>query len=742
MKKRFLLTLLALVCALCCATWLTACGDGGGGGGGIYLVRSDGTQLSNGCSLGEFTYMESNGYDSVFDFKVCTKNADGAFADLSEDDVTVTYTDIITDTVMDPTPTSYTDFNAGSYRIDFEYNGSTVTAYFSVNKSNRTNYTVTLSKNEWKYGEEIAAVSVYNGETLLTDDEYSGVYFISVDDYNEIKDDDDFANKLVNKHNSYEANNASYVIPGIYYVHAYCRSTENYNDAYSAFTASAKITVKKGDLTIKNADCLYAEEYRYNNSGKIGNIKLSDIEIKDYDYDRNLQATAVNGYGTRVYGDFVWRNPNTEINSKNSGNEYSVTFVPEEAYRAYYNYTLADAGQVEITVYKGTVQHPRYTNEYYDTQEWTGYGVQWTYDGKANAVGVGNFEYDKYVTVTRGGNKLQVENDENNNSIFDSVTDVGTYVYTLSLKDKDNYCWAGGTDNANLTFTCRVQPIESYMWYMGSPRLVPDRDGNITLKITQFATPYQANTLRAEKSVSEDDHTLDAVTVSIVPSTDDNYNGDYLVIGNIVSHSQISIKFNATGKDGYADIDYIVTYTIDNTVGTSINSETNINVYKGTAASVLYDYYPTLRTTAGDYKLYMKVSGIYYQISDDATLDELGEHEFKLEFDSSNVHDSVTVEVTTVEFKMTCVEFDCPITAGAKINATIGANANDVLANYQLQNSYGQWYFENQDSNGNWTTVIGGLEIPEGETKCRLYFQSNGTLAGKPAPVEFTIVGM
>lgn len=749
MKKKILLTLLALACASTCAVGLAACGGGddGGNGGGIYLVGSDGNVLDYGCSLGEFTY-KSNDYTNIMQFKVCTKNADGKLVDLKENDFTIKYIDIIHDE-QEISATGFSDFAAGSYRLEVSYKDNKVAAYFTVNKSDNAHYTTFVSKTDWKYGEDGATLSVYdNGSTLLTEGNDYDAKYITEADYNAIKDAADIKDQLSSKQQSYNENSLRSMTPGVYYIFAECYWTDNYNAAYSDFK---KVTVTKGDLTIKSANSISTTPYSYAHSDKVGNIKLSDITVN------NNEAYAENAFGKQVSGEFVWRNPDTDINSTNSGSKYWVSFVPAEEYRDYYNYenvNVLNAGQAEITVYKGYVNKPRYTNEDCGSDKFQGFGYERPYDGEAKNVYVDSaYYYDKYVDVTRGGQKMNNVTADNYGSTIDSVTNAGTYVYTLSLKDPVNYYWkayginideADQTDVADITFTFILNPMWSNVTTYGRPRLVPDKDGVIKLPITPYATPYEAGTLSVAKNNKPSDHSLDNVSLSIATE-----NGvDYLVVSNFLPQdgtsfiSELPVTFTATGKDNYADIDCNVKYTIDYAVDTNIASTDNINVYKGTKASVLYKNHPELKTTAGDYKLYILVGDEYYLVGDDATLEEVGEHKFKLEFDSSNIDENVvTVQKASVEFKMTCVQFDCPITAGAEIQATAGTNVNDILENYELQNEYGQWYFERQNEDGDWVTDIDGLEIPEGETKCRLYFQSNGTLAGKPEPVEFTIVG-
>lgn len=748
MKKKIITLLTAVACTIGCTCALAACGGDGddGKGGGIYLVRDGAVLESN--DLGECTYMVSSEFANIFNVKLCTKNADGKLVELKENEVTVTYS--YNSEVMTTAPSNLSDYNAGFYTVQFKYKDNTAYANFTVKKSDNAHYTAFVSKTSWKYGEEGATLSVYDndGSTLLTvGDDYDAKY-ISEADYNAIKDAADIKDQLSSKQQSYNENSLRRMTPGVYYIFAECYWTDNYNAANSDFK---KVTVSKGDLTIKSANSISTTPYRYSHSDKVGNIKLSDINI-----DKG-EAYAENAFGNQVSGEFVWRNPDTDINSTNSGSKYWVSFVPAEEYRDYYNYenvNVLNAGQAEITVDKGYVNKPRYTNVDCGSDKFQGFGYERPYDGEAKNVYVDSaYYYDKYVDVTRGGQKINDVTADNYGSIIDSVNNVGTYVYTLSLKDPVNYYWkdyginideADQTDVADITFTFILNPMWSNVTTYGRPRLVPDKDGVIKLPITPYATPYEAGTLEVAKNNKPSDHSLDNVSLSIATE-----NGvDYLVVSNFLPEdglsfiSELPVTFTATGKDNYADIDCNVKYTIDYNVDTNIASTDNINVYKGTKASVLYENHPELKTTAGDYKLYILVGDEYYLVGDDDALEEVGEYDFKLEFDSSNIDENVvTVQKASVTFKMTCVEFDCPITAGAEIQATAGTNVNDILENYELQNQYGQWYFERQNEDGDWVTDIDGLEIPEGETKCRLYFQISNSLTGKPEPVEFTIVG-
>ena len=89
-----------------------------------------------------------------------------------------------------------------------------------------------------------------------------------------------------------------------------------------------------------------------------------------------------------------------------------------------------------------------------------------TYDGKEHSLLLESFEIFKaggellnIVTFTQNGKSVVVREENleggSDNFYVDGLKEVGTYTFTVSIVDKEKYCWEDGTTD-DATFTVEI----------------------------------------------------------------------------------------------------------------------------------------------------------------------------------------------------------------------------------------------------------------------------------------------
>ncbi len=188
MKKKVILTLLGLVCALCCAVGLAACSNKEC----IGIVASYGTsEKTYSIDLGDYVYGEDDKISAdLAKVKFYKHFDDGSDEEISVSKLNVKRTSSVNGEDISENGKYYCS-NGYSVWYSIEYSLSDtvnkVQVTFDVEPATRDDFSITLSKAQWKHGEKSAAVTLkdsngtvmqYNeiGTDMKKDDtDYSGM---------------------------------------------------------------------------------------------------------------------------------------------------------------------------------------------------------------------------------------------------------------------------------------------------------------------------------------------------------------------------------------------------------------------------------------------------------------------------------------------------------------------------------------------------------------------------------------
>ena len=561
MKKKLLITLLASACAVGCAAGLAACGSGdnGGGDGGKHLtgfVVSVNSNEHTSYDMGKFVY---GGTTPDFDsLKLYAKYSDNSSAEIQKTDDSLTTSYTYNGAEISQLPASY---NVGEYYVNYSYsedgvNQSASVSFEVVASSTASPFTVELSKTEWAYLEDLSTATVKEGTTTLDGENYT-LKYISETKYNEIKNDDDFAEKLVTETDTNYFSGD--ITPGSYYVFAMAGQSKKYNSQF------VKVTVAKADVTPSKTSG-FAVTYNYDGN-KIGDIKLSDVSLN------SLDVTFKDSNENNVSGSLVWDTPEITLNSSNSGVAKLAKFVPEHS-ELYNEYALPET--VSVTINKCAVYVPSLYGG--GTESAT------TWDGNSHEIAVdfaqSGYDIAKYANITHNGQPVTINED-----VLGTATEIGDYVYTFTLKDKTNYYWSNASDVADKVLTYKIVGKESSVSIGNVSSATLDANSKFKLLITTddqysgeepyvYVTPY-SGTLNVEV-VTDNTAQVNGSTFyqEIEGSAEiiEESGKKYLVITvdnfkeKVQDNQATLLRFTATGADHYADID-------------TVNGSLNLNAY-------------------------------------------------------------------------------------------------------------------------------------------------------------------
>ena len=248
---------------------------------------------------------------------------------------------------------------------------------------------------------------------------------------------------------------------GQYYVFAYINFANESN--YTGVTViddNTLITVNKKTITVtpENASGVSALKFDYSNSYNfpqfdgdylIGDLALKDIRLENYD----KTISGVEGY-------FDWEDPEQTLNSSNNGDPYSIIFIPYSSNN--YNVLYRDKITLQVSIEKCVVDDKSTLDIYFEDSK----TKTITYDGKEHSLLLESFEIFKaggellnIVTFTQNGKSVVVREENLEGGLVDFYVDglkeVGTYTFTVSIVDKENYCWEDGT-TGDATFTVEI----------------------------------------------------------------------------------------------------------------------------------------------------------------------------------------------------------------------------------------------------------------------------------------------
>lgn len=655
MKKKLTLIILALACAMTCAFALVACGSGGGGEDGktltgLVIVDIDGKEYTE-YDMGNIVYGGTPGLNA---YRLVAKYSDNSYSELAKDaeGVTVSYAHDY-DTISS-LPATY---SVGQYTLTYSYKNYIVSATFKiVTSADASPYVLDLDATSWQYKAQ-PEVTVTEGGAAVTD--YT-LYYITTEKYNQIRYAADFAEKLKQNSESYNALTAK---PGTYYLFAYVNKTYA-NEFNSNFKS---VTITKGNVAPSTEVGALTASYTYGSTqpGKTGKITLADVDIINNIY--GLPYALVDANGNDVYGSWEWAVPTMQLDSNNDGTVVSIKFVADES-DCYNEFVLTNA--VTINISKGRVDIPELDSV------WT------TYDGDEHDVILTHVtDWNRpYIKVTRNSQPVTIgESDPSGKAYLGKFTDEGEYLYVIELLDKVNFFWSvedwsDTTDTADRQVTYTIEGRASFVVISGEHTI--DENLQVRIKLEQGTdsydpntniSPYVAGSLQASvlPEYEYSNGTKAETKVDATVTIENDGKNDYIVITVSAfkdevmrNYGRLLLKITATGADHYKNIDWfaenldIKKYT--GQITCPIEEGQVIEEPKTATILEFFKLYPTLRTKLGEWKVYMIDSnGGRWALGDEATLGSAPQDEITcvLVFESHFVHSDIADRVKEVTFK-------------------------------------------------------------------------------------------
>ena len=454
MKKKILNVFLMCAFVLPCLILLSACG----GGKKVQSITVDGLFVGDYAEGDYVEYQYGTSTDEIFsieNMQVTVVYTDNSTKVLNSDEYSIEFkknSELIDEIKTVP--------DVGNYEINVYYDGFCQGGSFNIIQT--PYYTISLPHKAWTYGEEdIPVVSLANYQ--LQEGDSVNYYYIEKSYYDDlieqgIKDVNYYANDW-----TYIADGTNILDAGQYYVFAYINFANESN--YTGLTViddNALITVNKKTITVtpEDASGVSAWKFDYSNSYNVslgqsdGDYLIGDLALKDiYIENSHMTISGVEGY-------FDWEDPEQTLNSSNNGDSYSIIFIPYSSNN--YNVFYSDEITLQVSIEKGVVDDKSTLDIYFaDSQTKT-----ITYDGEEHSLLLDSFEIFKaggellnIVTFTQNGKSVVVREENLEGGLVDfyvdGLKDVGTYTFTVSIVDKENYCWKDGTTD-DATFTVEI----------------------------------------------------------------------------------------------------------------------------------------------------------------------------------------------------------------------------------------------------------------------------------------------
>ena len=356
--------------------------------------------------------------------------------------------------------------DVGCYEINVYYDG--VGGHgrsFTIIPSETPYYTISLSHKTWIYGEEdIPKVSLANYQ--LQEGDSVDYYYIEKSVYDNLsKEEKRYPNSYA--YDWTNVKNGDIILDaGQYYVFADITFiNESNHTGLTVVDDNALIKKKKKTITVTSEDAtgVSALKFDYSNSYNVslgqpdGDYLIGDLALKDiYIENSHMTISGVEGY-------FDWEDPEQPLNSSNNGHSYSIIFIPYSSN----NYNVFHSGEItlQVSIEKGVVGNPEEMKIYFkNTNEETTI----PYDGQEHSVILNNyFDIHNYNGVLKNivtfkdknGEDVAVRYEELEGGLdelyIDGLKEVGTYTFTVSIVDKENYCWEDGTTD-DATFTVEI----------------------------------------------------------------------------------------------------------------------------------------------------------------------------------------------------------------------------------------------------------------------------------------------
>ena len=459
MKKKILNVFLMCAFVLPCLILLSACG----GGKKVQSITVDGLFVGNYAEGNYAEYQYGTSTDEIFsieNMKVTVVYTDNSTKVLNSDEYSIEFkknSELIDEIKTVP--------DVGYYEINVYYDGFCQGGSFNIIRSETPYYTISLPHKAWTYGEEdIPEVSLANYQ--LQEGDSVDYYYIEKSVYDNLsKEEKRYPNSYA--YDWTNVKNGDIILDaGQYYVFADITFINESNHiGLTVIDNNALITVNKKTITVtpEDASGVSAWKFDYSNSYNVslgqpdGDYLIGDLALKDISLENNHKTiSGVEGY-------FDWEDPEQTLNSSNNDDSYSIIFIPYSSNN--YNVFYSDEITLQVSIEKGVVGNPEEMKIYFkNTNEETTI----PYDGQEHSVILNNyFDIHNYNGVLKNivtfkdknGEDVAVRYEELEGGLdelyIDGLKEVGTYTFTVSIVDKENYCWEDGTTD-DATFTVEI----------------------------------------------------------------------------------------------------------------------------------------------------------------------------------------------------------------------------------------------------------------------------------------------
>lgn len=390
---------------------------------------------------------------------------------------------------------------------------------------------------------------------------------------------------------------------------------------------------------------------------------VGKIKLSELQINRpeDLTLTASTDGDKEVRGKFEWVDGEEEVDSTNSGETKSIKFVPEEG-----DYAQCFNERIFYNVPLNIQKFYVYAPYLADVAGWS----HW--DGEDHEIKLGlehSLDYFKaHVTVTHGDSEVEVGDD----LVLGSKSEIGEYRYNFELKDKVNYYWINyqdpddKSDVANKYFVYSIIPRSSYINIYSGYGEDYKIDENLQVKI-QIKPGNQSDGCNASPYKAG---TLQAVILETYQLDEHN-----------IYNTTVDADLEIVNENGY---DWIVI---------------TINQFP----DWVYGKIIVKITAEGD---------DHY-----ADIDKL--------FTSLEIYRYEPENIT------------CPITSGTLIEKTVGTTVSELYETYpELVTKLGKWElymyvgvvednYMVDKSDSSWQKLEDTQELPAGELKCKLKYESD-----------------
>lgn len=436
MKRKLFSFVLAFAFIITTAIGLTGCDDEPSLQGILIAKNGEEATVDN-ISYGNF---EVGSTGPTLNYKVYAKYDNGTKTELQSTEYSVVYE--FNGNAIDSLPSVYS--NTGCYTIKITYKEHQGSVSFNIEQSS-TNYIIVTSKTTYQYPEKLVELKINDNTATENDISYYYIAKTFVADKNN-PTENELSNKI-----SYSA--GLQLDPGSYYVFAEINAHGNYQ---AGITDLKEITINKGllliDDTVKsnNNTFNYAYTNQYIGKATLANINTNYVEATILNYPTDELETNPNA--NKINVPISFENPTTILNYETyqPGKIEKVVVKLDSNLSKYYN---TPAGwDATITVEQAQIEVPTI-----DIENFNPAGEN---DIKNLYLYFSNFSWFNSFEIKKGGIPFtpKVESENGDKISLDTITTTGTYSYTLSLKDKENYTWSNSSSN-DITLEWEVKEL-------------------------------------------------------------------------------------------------------------------------------------------------------------------------------------------------------------------------------------------------------------------------------------------